>query len=158
MPRDLDGLGPEDLPSLYRGPFEPCEDLDAAVAELADAAAHEPRFEADGLAPEIYPVGLGRPAWMTVGESENQRRCKCKGPSPLQYPRRTLIAAAVLIVLFAATLVLPGSHQSWAADEISETMYENSHQGAVEQTIQSRPSGRELGDNTPTSPTVGYWH
>ena len=39
-------------------------------------------------------------------------------------PRRTLIAAAVLIVLFAATLVLPGSHQSWAADEISETMYE----------------------------------
>ena len=73
-------------------------------------------------------------------------------------PRRTLIAAAVLIVLFAATLVLPGSHQSWAADEISETMYENSHQGAVELTIQSRPSGRELGDNTPTSPTVGYWH
>ena len=41
-------------------------------------------------------------------------------------PRRTLIAAAVLIVLFAATLVLPGSHQSWAADEISETIYENS--------------------------------
>ena len=39
-------------------------------------------------------------------------------------PRRTLIAAAVLIVLFAATLVLPGSHQSWAADEISETMYD----------------------------------
>ena len=73
-------------------------------------------------------------------------------------PRRTLIAAAVLIVLFAATLVLPDSHQSWAADEISETMYENSHQGAVELTIQSRPSGRELGDNTPTSPTVGYWH